>query len=335
MTEDVPPPLRFGILGTGRIAGKLAAAMARTPAVTAAAVGSRDAARARQFAALWDVPAAHGDYAAVLADPTVDAVYLALPPHRHAEWAVAAARAGKPVLCEKPLAPTAEEAHAMADACSKAGVALVDGTQWTRTARADRLRGLLDSGAVGELKRVTAAFSFQAEGWGATEHRLDPHRGGGCLLDLGWYCAHAALWATGEVPDRVVACLAEEPAGGGGPGEGEPVDVAASVSLRFPGGATAGFDAGYRTAWRNWVEFAGTAGSVVCDDFTAPRDPDNCRLFLHDARGDATREELPPCDQPAEFLTRAAALLRGGDPDGLVLALRTQALLDEVRAAAG
>ena len=329
MTDELDsPPLRLGVLGTGRIAGKLAAAMNRTPAVTAAAVGSRDAGRAAQFANVYDVPAAHGDYAAVLDDPTVDVVYLALPPHRHSEWTLEAARRGKPVLCEKPLAPTAEDAAAMADACAKAGVALVDGTQWTRTARADRLRDLLDGGAVGELKRVTAAFSFPAEGWGATEHRLDPHRGGGCLLDLGWYCAHAALWATGETPDRVAAHLTLEPNG-----DGERVDVAASASLRFPGGATAGFDAGYRTAWRNWIELAGTAGSVVCDDFTAPRDPRKCRFFLHDARGDATREELPACDQPAEFLTRAAALLRSGDPDGLSLALKTQALLDAVRAA--
>ena len=326
--QTPPPPLRLGILGTGRIAGKLAAAMGRTPAVSAAAVGSRDAARAAQFAALYDVPAAHGDYAAVLDDPAVEAVYVALPPHRHADWTVEAARRGKPVLCEKPLAPTLADAALMAEACARAGVALVDGTQWTRTARADRLRALLDSGAVGELKRVTAAFSFQAEGWGATEHRLDPHRGGGCLADLGWYCAHAALWATGETPDAVAAHIAREPAGDGGR-----IDVAAGVALRFPGGATAGFDVGYRTAWRNWIEFAGTAGSVVCDDFTAPRDPQNCRFFLHDARGDATREELPACDQPAEFLTRAAALLRAGDPDGLSLALQTQALLDEVRAA--
>ena len=339
-------PLRFGILGTGRIAGKLADAMARCPAATAAAVGSRDAARAAAFAQVYDVPESRGDYLAVVEHPDVDAVYVALPPHRHEDWVHAAARAGKPALCEKPLAPTAEEAGRMAEVCDKAGVALLDGTQWTRTARADRLRTLIDGDAVGRVTRVTAAFSFPAEGWGATEHRLDPHRGGGVLLDLAWYCVHAALWATGEMPDGLAGHLLTEPspvagssvAGSSVDGSraGPPVDVAASASLRFPGGATAGLDAGYRTAWRNWLEVAGTAGSVVCDDFTAPRDPRKCRFFRHDARGEAERIELPPCDQPVEFLTRAAAALRGpGDPAGLALALRTQAVLDALREAAG
>ena len=332
MNDEPPPtPLRFGILGTGRIAGKLAAAMLRCPAVAAAAVGSREVARAGAFAALYEIPAAHGEYEAVLADPTVEAVYLALPPHRHAEWAIAAAGAGKAVLCEKPLAETAGDAAAMVDACAAAGVALIDGTQWTRTARADRLRELISGGALGGAARVTAAFSFAADGWGATEHRLDPHRGGGALLDLGWYCVHAALWAIGEFPAAVLAHGVREPSPLGGD-DGATVDTAVGGLLSFPGGATAGFDAGYRTAWRNWLEIAGPGGSVVCDDFTAPRDPANCRFFRHDARGGAERIDLPPCDQPVEFLTRTAALLRGpGDPEGLQLALQTQTVLDDLR----
>ena len=335
MSESPPDPagepLRFGVLGTGRIAGKLAAAMARAPGVTAAAVGSRDRARAAAFANLYEIPAAHGSYEEVLADPAVEAVYLALPPHRHREWTLAAADAGKGVLCEKPLAPDAEDAAAMADACRAAGVALIDGTQWPRTPRADAFRALLDGGELGELTRVTAAFSFPAEGWGATEHRLDPHRGGGVLLDLGWYCAHAALWAFGDDPTDLTARVTRERNEAG-----DLVDVAVSAVLVFAGGRTAGFDVSYRTAWRNWVEYAGTGGSLVCDDFTAPRDPDRVRFFRHDARGDATRVVLPPCDQPAAFLTGAAAAIRaGGDEAGLNLALRTQAVLDRLREAGG
>lgn len=325
------PPVRFGLLGTGRIAGKMADAMARTPAATAAAVGSRDAARAASFATLYDVPASAGDYEAVLADPAVEAVYLALPPHQHLRWGRRAAGAGKAVLCEKPLATDAADAAALAEACDKAGVALIDGTQWTRTPRAAVFRDLLASEAVGDLRRVTAAFSFHAEGWGDTEHRLDPHRGGGVLLDLGWYCVHAALWAFGDDPVRVACHLAHE-----SNEAGDRVDVAASASLVFPGDRTAGFDVSYRTAWRNWVEFAGAGGSLVCDDFTNPRDPAKVRHFLHDRRGDAARGEVPPFDQQAAFLTSAAAAVRaGGDPEGLSLALRTQHVLDRLREAAG
>ena len=333
MTDDgtAGGPVRFGILGTGRIAGKLASAMTRSPAVTAVAVGSRDGARAGSFAQLWDIPAACGSYEEVLADPAVEAVYVALPPHRHRQWGEAAAAAGRAVLCEKPLAETADDASFLAEACEKAGVALIDGTQWTRTPRADALRAALDDGGFGDLKRVTAAFSFPAAGWGDTEHRLDPNRGGGVLLDLGWYCVHAALWAFGDDPVGVRATLTREPNDAG-----DRVDVAASCTLDFGAGRTAGFDVGYRTAWRNWVEFAGAGGSLVCDDFTNPRDADKIRFFRHDARGDGSPVVLESYDQPVEFLGRAAAAIRGGgDPAGLRLALRTQAVLDRLREAAG
>ncbi|NNJ24359.1 Gfo/Idh/MocA family protein [Alienimonas chondri] len=328
-------PIRFGVLGTGRIAGKLAAAMARTPAVRAVAVGSRDANRASSFASLHDVPLSTGSYEDVLADPAVDAVYLALPPHVHLEWGRAAAAAGKAVLCEKPLTQNAADAAALAKACAAAkngaGVALIDGTQWTRTPRAIAFRDALNSEAIGSLRRVTAAFSFHAEGWGDTEHRLDPHRGGGVLLDLGWYCVHAALWAFDDDPVRVACHLAHETND-----SGDPVDVAASCTLTFPGDRTAGFDVSYGTAWRNWIEFAGEAGSLVCDDFTNPRDPEKVRHFYHDQRGDAERIELPPFDPQVEFLTKAAAAIRaGGDEDGVKLALRTQTVLDRLREAAG
>ena len=343
--EDDPPvdPVRFGVLGTGRMAGKLVAAMGRCDHVEAVAVGSRDKQRAVGFAALYGIPTARGGpegYEEVVSDPRVEAVYIALPPHRHRAWCEEAARLGKAVLCEKPLAPTAADAAAMADACRAAGVALVDGTQWTRTPRADAFRKVLDGGELGEVGRVTAAFSFPADGWGSTEHRLDPHRGGGVLLDLGWYCVHAALWAFGDDPEKVTATITREPGVGG-----EPVDVAASGLLTFPGGRTAGFDVSYRLAWRNWVEFAGPGGSLVCDDFTNPNRPVSAsgggtdparpvRHFRHASDGAASREELPPFDQPAAFLARAAATIRsGGDDAALALALRTQDVLDELREA--
>ncbi|MFH5803963.1 Gfo/Idh/MocA family protein [Alienimonas sp. DA493] len=326
---DAPAPLRFGLLGAGRIAAKLAAAMSRTAGVTAAAIGSRDPARAAAFAARHGVPVA-GSYEEVVASPDVDVVYLALPPHLHLEWGRRAAEAGKAVLCEKPLAPTAADAEALAAACRAAGVALIDGTQWTRSPRADAFWSALGGGELGELTRVTAAFSFHADGWEADEHRLDPTRGGGVLLDLGWYCVHAALWAFDADPVHVACSLTRETHAAGA------VDVAASGLLTFPGGRTAGFDVSYRTAWRNWIEFAGPAGSLVCDDFTRPRDPAKVRHFRHDRRGDASRVELPGFDPQAEFLTRVAAAIRaGGDEEGLKLALRTQSVLDRLREAAG
>ncbi|MEM9700878.1 MAG: Gfo/Idh/MocA family oxidoreductase, partial [Planctomycetota bacterium] len=116
---DVPSPraaepLCLALLGTGRIAGKLAAAMARTDAVRSVVAGSRDPSKAASFAALYDIPRACGSYEETLQDPAVEAVYLALPPHLHQEWGRAAAAAGKAVICEKPLGVDAEDATALA-----------------------------------------------------------------------------------------------------------------------------------------------------------------------------------------------------------------------------
>ena len=355
----MPAPVPFGVLGTGRMAAKLTAALHRCGHAAAVAVGSRDPARAKDFAAAHGVPRT-GDYAAVVDDPGVEVVYVALPPHEHRRWTERAAAAGRAVLCEKPLAPTAADAEAMAAACRSAGVPLLDGTQWTRTPRAARLGefahgdALLGEAVHGQTRRsvtrVTAAFSFRAfrsaadgptpgaASSGEGEHRLDPHRGGGVLLDLGWYCVHAALWACGPAASARFAsakCFAATRAAD--PGEAE--HTAAALLALDPGtpgvGRTVGFDVGYRSAYRNWIEIAGEAGSLVVDRFTRPRDGEPIRFWHHDARGDSTVVTCDPYDQAVEFLTDVATRVRSGegDDDALELALATQRVLDGVREA--
>ena len=342
-------PLPFGILGTGRMAAKLTAALHRCGATAPVAVGSRDPDRAQEFAGAHAV-ARHGDYAAVVDDPGVEVVYLALPPHRHREWTERAAAAGRAVLCEKPLAATADDAEAMAAACRAAGVPLLDGTQWTRTPRAAALRERIRGEEIRRVTRVTSAFSFRAFRSGAEgptpgavlpdavlpdegEHRLDPARGGGALLDLGWYCVHAALWACGADAAAqlararpLAATLAADP--------GEAEHTAAAL-LDLGRDRTAGFDVGYRTAYRNWVEIAGEHGSLVVDRFTRPRDGEQIRFWHHGARGDAAVVTCDPYDQAEEFLQDVAARVRTGEGDepALELALVTQRVLDAVREA--
>ncbi|MDQ3331017.1 MAG: Gfo/Idh/MocA family oxidoreductase, partial [Planctomycetota bacterium] len=195
-------PLRFGVLGTGRITRKVGPAIARTPGAELAAVASRDVARAEAWAREHGARRHYGSYDALLDDPDLDAVYIALPPALHREWTVKAAERGLHVLCEKPLAATLDDAVAMAAACREHNVQLMDGVMWVHTPRAAMMRSVIDSGTLGEIQRVTSAFTFRAEGWFGDEFRLASDLGGGCLLDLGWYCVGVSLWAFGAAAAR-------------------------------------------------------------------------------------------------------------------------------------
>ena len=119
-------PLRWGILGTARINRMLIPPLRVSPGNRLLAVASRDQARGEAYALEWEIGRVHGSYEALLADPEIDVVYIPLPNHLHAEWTIKAARAGKHVLCEKPLALTVEEVDAMAAACREAGVVLAE-----------------------------------------------------------------------------------------------------------------------------------------------------------------------------------------------------------------
>src|SRR5262249_41324878 len=162
---------------------------------------SRDPDRAREMAARHDVPRVHEDYAALLADPDVDAVYLPLPNSLHLPWTLRALAAGKHVLCEKPLALNETEAREMADAARAAGRRLMEAAMCRFQ---PRMRELVASFAGQEIRRVSASFSFQIQD--LANYRLRPEFGGGALLDVGFYTADIARWLLGE-PERVEAVI--------------------------------------------------------------------------------------------------------------------------------
>src|SRR4051812_18149195 len=143
--------LRLGLLSTAKINGAVLAGAAGTDAVDVVAVASRDQARAEAYAAERGIPRAHGSYEALLADPDVDAVYVSLPNSLHVEWAVRALRAGKHVLCEKPLTRRPPDAEAAFDAAERSGRVLAEAFMWRHHPQALRLQELLRDGAVGEV----------------------------------------------------------------------------------------------------------------------------------------------------------------------------------------
>jgi predicted dehydrogenase len=211
------PAVRWGFLGAGFVASRaLAPAVHAADGAVLTVVGAREAGRA---AALGPARATT-DYAEVCAADDVDVVYVALPNDAHERWVLEALRAGKHVLCEKPLGCTAAEVTAMAAAAAAADRHLVEAT-WTRWhPRTRRMEELLRDAAPG--RAVEAAFTFG--GVPAGNYRLDPARGGGALLDVGPYVVGSALWAlAAEVP----------PAGGHTPG---PVTVRQAQRRRGPTG---------------------------------------------------------------------------------------------------
>lgn len=263
------------------------------------------------------------------------------PPALHREWTIKAAERGLHVLCEKPLAATLDDAVAMADACRQHNVQLMDGVMWVHTPRAAMMRAVLESGELGEIQRVTSAFTFRAEGWFGDEFRLASDLGGGCLLDLGWYCVGVSLWAfsdfgvstevtrlgdgeRGRGGDRIdEASLPLPPSpphplphtvSGTGIWRKDNVDVSFTGHMRFTGSAEAAFDCGFTTAMRKWVEIAGTHGSLVCDDFTRPWSPEKARFWVHGDFGKATEHRSEPFDQESCLVAAFCDAVRNG-PD--------------------
>jgi D-xylose 1-dehydrogenase (NADP+, D-xylono-1,5-lactone-forming) len=184
---------RWGLLGAGWISRRaIAPAMHSAHGASLECVGARDAGRAE---ALSPRGHAYADYAAVIDDPNVDAIYIALSNDGHLPWAERALAAGKPVLCEKPLGRNAAEARRMRDAASASGTLLVEATWNLWHPRTARAAALLASDTIGRVVRVSGSFVF--DGVDAGNYRLDPALGGGALLDIGCYPLTGAAWASG------------------------------------------------------------------------------------------------------------------------------------------
>ncbi|MGH2680200.1 MAG: Gfo/Idh/MocA family protein [Actinomycetota bacterium] len=219
--------LRWGVLSTARIGvRKVIPAIQRADRCEVVAIASRDRARADEVAGRFGIPRAHGSYEDLLADDEVDAVYVPLPNHLHGEWAIAAARAGKHVLCEKPLAMHAAEAQAMIDACATAGVRLMEAFMYRLHPSWEAVRELVAGGKIGALGAVQTRFSYFNDD--PANIRNIREAGGGALMDIGCYAVDASRMLFGAEPDSVQASVTRD-AGSG-------VDILTSAILRFGDG---------------------------------------------------------------------------------------------------
>lgn len=221
-------PIRFGILGAARIAPEaLIKAAQNVPDAEVVAVAARDPKRADEFAATHNIPRVYATYADLINDPELDAIYNPLPNSLHCEWTIAALRAGKHVLCEKPLSSNTAEADKMTAAATEVGKILGEAFHYRYHPLADRVHGLISDGTLGRLVHVEGHFSVPIP---ETNIRFDWNLAGGATMDLGCYPLHMIRYFSGLTP-RVISAKAET-----GP---KNIDIAMETELELEGGATA------------------------------------------------------------------------------------------------
>lgn len=267
--------VRWGILGCGRIAAKaFAPAIHWSAHGDLLAVASRTLARARERADAVSAPRAHGSYEALLDDPDIDAVYIGLPNGAHASWAMAAAEAGKHVLCDKSLTLSDEDARSMREASRSRGLRLVEAfmvrhhPQWTL------LRRLLDEQAVGTVRHVQAIFRARLDR--ADDHRWSRNLGGGALFDVGCYAVNAARFVTREEPIRAHALSRWASPG---------VDLATDGLLLFPSGVIASVHGSLDAPFEQQLVVSGDGGRIVMPRPFIPHwDPTEVIVERGDAR---------------------------------------------------
>jgi predicted dehydrogenase len=267
--------LRWGLLGTARINRSLIPPLRASAGNRLLAVASRDPARAEAYAKEWGVPRAHGSYEALLSDPEIDAVYIPLPNHLHAEWTIRAARAGKHVLCEKPLALSVAEVDTMEAAARQAGVLLAEAFMYRHHPQTLKVKDLVAAGAIGALRFVRGTFTFTLDR--PNDVRLRPEWGGGCLWDVGCYPLSFARFVIGAEPVEVFGSSVTGPTG---------IDETFAGQIVFPGGILAQIDAGFRAPYRTSLELVGAEGTIVVPQ---PWKPEGQPIVL--TRGDS-REEI-------------------------------------------
>ena len=277
--------MHWGVLGTGWVARTFIGALQASEEAQVVAVASRAGERATALATELGVPRAYGAYTELLADPEVEAVYIGLPNSLHAEWVIACARAGKHVLCEKPLATSRTEAETMFEAARDAGVWLMEAFMYRFHPQTLKVQELIAEGAIGEVRLIRSTFSFTVAD--PNNVRLSAALAGGALMDVGCYPVNFARMVAGAAPEHVAAAARWAPSG---------VDETLAGTLEYPSGAIAQITCSLNASRVHSAHVIGSAGSIELEEaFTLPFDrPTRIRL-RRGARGAETEEiEIAP-----------------------------------------
>jgi len=253
-------PFGWGILGPGNIARRFATDLRNLPGAKLAAVGSRSAERATAFAASFGADRAYGSYEELMADPHVDAIYVATPHTFHKEHTHLCLEHGKAVLCEKPMAVNERQVRDMV-ACARAHDVFLMEAMWTRFLPViGKVREWLQKGVIGSVRILTADFGFRT-GWNPEGRLLNPDLAGGALLDVGVYTVAFAAMVLGDSPTEIQASAHIGETG---------VDEQTAMLLRYADGALAMLSCAVRTRTPQEARIQGTEGSIHIPAFWHP-----------------------------------------------------------------
>ena len=327
MVARADAPVRWGVLGAANIAvRKVIPAMqasARTPVV---AIASRDRAKAETAARELGIARAYGSYEELLADSEVDAIYNPLPNHLHVPWTIRAAEAGKHVLCEKPIALSADEARQLLAVRQRTGVHIGEAFMVRSHPQWLAVREMVREGRIGTLRVVAGHFAYFKRD--PNDVRSVPEWGGGGLMDVGCYPITMSRWLFDEEPESVVGSIDRDPELG--------IDRIASGLLRFPGGGQATFTCAMQLVHYQRMQLHGTSGRIELQiPFNAPNDRP-CRIFVDDGSelGDSSARaiEFPAVDQYTLQAESFSAAIRGSAavPVPLEDAIGNMAVIDAI-----
>lgn len=317
--------VRWGILSTANIGmEKVIPAIQQSSHSEVVAIASRDLAKAQQAADQLGIAKAYGSYEALLADPEIDAIYNPLPNHLHVPMTVAATKAGKHVLCEKPIARTAAEAEGLRD-CAPGRIVMEAfmirfHPQWLRA------REIIRSGELGEVRTINALFTYFNDDAGNVRNQADI--GGGGILDIGCYPVTAGRFLFESEPKRVMALVDRDPQFG--------TDRLASVLADFGGGRQLSFTCSTQTVGEQSVTVLGSKAKLaIAIPFNAPANERTAITVDTGAPFDgslARREILPACDQYTEQAEAFALAVLGEQtlPWGIEDAIASMKVIDAI-----
>jgi predicted dehydrogenase len=289
--------MRWGILGPGRISRSFLTGLAGSATEQAVAVGSRQLDRAEAAAQHFEVPRAYGSYEQLLADDGVEAVYVGTPNAVHAHWAIAAAEAGKHVLCEKPLGVSRAEAESMFEAAREHGVRLMEAFMYRFHPRTLRLAEMVAAGDIGAPTLVRSSFGFAVAD--TANVRLSAQLAGGALMDVGCYPVNAARMLAGPVGAATATARWQE------------VDLTLAGVLDHTGGALSLVSCSLASGRHNVLQVVGTDGVIdVPLAFTPPKDQPSMLLVTRGT--DTERQTFAPVDQYTLEAEGFAALVAAG-----------------------
>ncbi len=330
-SNQVARRLRIGVISTAKIGTqKVIPGTQASGRCSVEAIASRSLDAAVAVAGQLGIAKAYGSYEALLADPDIDAVYNPLPNHMHTEWNLAAIRAGKHVLAEKPFGMNAAEVETVFAVADRHDVKVVEAFMYRSHPTWREVKRIVDEGVIGGLRHVQTFFGYRNDD--PTNIRNIAEYGGGALMDVGCYGINSAMYLFGAQPELIGSTIDRHPT--------YTTDTVTSALLRFPNG-TASLTCATAIEHGQWVHILGSNGRIeIGIPFNIPLDRPT---FVHVAQGGRPPEEpdirtieFPTCNQYTTQADAFAAHVLDGAPPTLTAtdSIGTMRIIDQIFATA-